>query len=120
MRLENLKLKEVHTNMKVQSVLKKEEIISGNETIKEENERIKEEINRLKQEIQKLNEEVKMTKAVLIGQLNVTVKEARNVPGLDLTGKSDPYLKLKLEEQEFKTKVKKRNLNPKWDQSFDL
>lgn len=38
-----------------------------------------------------------------------------------LTGKSDPYVKVKLgTEQEVKTKHKKGNLNPRFNQTFDL
>lgn len=38
-----------------------------------------------------------------------------------LTGKSDPYVKIKLGMgQEVKTKHKKGNLNPRFDQTFDL
>lgn len=56
----------------------------------------------------------------MIGKIVVTVKEAKSLPAMDVGGKSDPYIKLKLENQEFKTKIKKKTLNPKWEQKFEL
>jgi Ca2+-dependent lipid-binding protein len=52
--------------------------------------------------------------------MTIVAKEARNLPAVNLGGKSDPYLRFSLENQQFKTKVKKRNLNPKWEQEFEL
>lgn len=48
------------------------------------------------------------------------VIEARNLPVMDIGGKSDPYCRLKVGEQEYKTRKKKRDLNPHWDQQFEL
>jgi len=47
--------------------------------------------------------------------LRVHVFEARDLEKKDVTGKSDPYVILKVGAQEFKTPVIKRDLNPQWD-----
>jgi Ca2+-dependent lipid-binding protein len=39
---------------------------------------------------------------------------------MDITGYSDPFCILKISEQKFKTKVKKRTLNPVWNEKFEL
>ncbi|XP_066138677.1 extended synaptotagmin-2-B-like isoform X2 [Euwallacea fornicatus] len=49
------------------------------------------------------------------GVLRVHVFEARDLEKKDITGKSDPYVILKVGAQEFKTPVIKRDLNPQWD-----
>lgn len=49
------------------------------------------------------------------GILRVHVFEARDLEKKDVTGKSDPYVILKVGAQEFKTPVIKRDLNPQWD-----
>ncbi|KAF0909551.1 hypothetical protein E2562_037185 [Oryza meyeriana var. granulata] len=53
-------------------------------------------------------------------RLNVHVIEARNLRAMDSNGFSDPYVKLQLGKQRFKTKVVKKNLNPTWDQEFSF
>uniref|UniRef100_A0A0E0EMN4 C2 and GRAM domain-containing protein n=1 Tax=Oryza meridionalis TaxID=40149 RepID=A0A0E0EMN4_9ORYZ len=53
-------------------------------------------------------------------RLNVRVIEARNLRAMDSNGFSDPYVKLQLGKQRFKTKVVKKNLNPAWDQEFSF
>uniref|UniRef100_A0A0D9X985 C2 and GRAM domain-containing protein n=1 Tax=Leersia perrieri TaxID=77586 RepID=A0A0D9X985_9ORYZ len=53
-------------------------------------------------------------------RLNVRVIEARNLRAMDSNGFSDPYVKLQLGKQRFKTKVVKKNLNPTWDQEFSF
>jgi len=54
------------------------------------------------------------------GKMKISVKEARDLPAMDrLPGaSSDPYCKIELEEQQFKTKVRKKTLAPKWGQEF--
>lgn len=47
--------------------------------------------------------------------MRVHVFEARDLEKKDVTGKSDPYVILKVGAQEFKTPVIKRDLNPQWD-----
>lgn len=45
-----------------------------------------------------------------------------DIPKVDLIGKTDPYIRIKLNDQEFyeKTKVIDNSLTPVWDQSFTL
>uniref|UniRef100_A0A2P2NFY5 Uncharacterized protein MANES_09G084400 n=1 Tax=Rhizophora mucronata TaxID=61149 RepID=A0A2P2NFY5_RHIMU len=50
----------------------------------------------------------------------VRVMEARNLPPTDPNGLSDPYVKLHLGKQRFKTKVVKKNLNPSWGEEFSF
>ncbi|GAU50961.1 hypothetical protein TSUD_378940 [Trifolium subterraneum] len=53
-------------------------------------------------------------------KLVVRVIEAKNLPAMDPNGLSDPYVRLQLGKQRFKTKVIKKNLNPKWDEEFSF
>jgi hypothetical protein len=53
-------------------------------------------------------------------KLTVRVIEARNLRAMDSNGFSDPYARLQLGKQRFKTKVIKTNLNPTWDQEFSF
>ncbi|XP_061344347.1 C2 and GRAM domain-containing protein At1g03370-like [Gastrolobium bilobum] len=53
-------------------------------------------------------------------KLVVRVIEAKNLPPTDPNGLSDPYVRLQLGKQRFKTKVIKKNLNPKWDEEFSF
>lgn len=59
------------------------------------------------------------------GKLTVAVLEARKLKKMDITGASDPYVKLKLFDSKLKrigkkkkTSVKSCNLNPYWNESF--
>ncbi|KAK6149615.1 hypothetical protein DH2020_017140 [Rehmannia glutinosa] len=51
-------------------------------------------------------------------KLLVRVIEARNIPALDPNGFSDPYVKLQLGRQKFRSKVVKKCLNPSWCEEF--
>ncbi|KAG2261732.1 hypothetical protein Bca52824_068811 [Brassica carinata] len=51
-------------------------------------------------------------------KLQVRVVEARNLPAMDLNGFSDPYVRLQLGKHRSRTKVVKKNLNPKWGDDF--
>ncbi|KAJ0240541.1 GRAM domain-containing protein [Hirschfeldia incana] len=51
-------------------------------------------------------------------KLQVRVTEARNLPAMDLNGFSDPYVRLQLGKHRSRTKVVKKNLNPKWGDDF--
>ncbi|KAK2984251.1 hypothetical protein RJ640_010210 [Escallonia rubra] len=51
-------------------------------------------------------------------KLLVRVIEARNIPAMDPNGFSDPYVRLQLGKQKFKTKVVKKCLNPSWFEEF--
>ncbi|KAJ8761037.1 hypothetical protein K2173_025744 [Erythroxylum novogranatense] len=53
-------------------------------------------------------------------KLVVRVVEARNLPPMDSNGLSDPYVKLQLGRQKFKTKVVKKCLNPTWGEEFSF
>merc|ERR1711936_1268368 len=57
------------------------------------------------------------------GRVTVVVLKARNLPKMDITGMSDPYVKIYLlhKDQRIskkKTHVKKRTLNPVFNESF--
>lgn len=53
-------------------------------------------------------------------KLVVRVIEAKDLPPTDPNGLSDPYVRLQLGKQRFRTKVIKKNLNPKWDEEFSF
>jgi len=56
-----------------------------------------------------------------VGMLHVKVVRANKLKNKDLMGKSDPYVKLKLTEDNLpskKTTVKHNNLNPEWNEEF--
>lgn len=58
-----------------------------------------------------------------VGILTVKVVRAMKLKKKDLLGASDPYVKLKLTEDKLpskKTAVKQKNLNPEWNQEFNL
>ncbi|XVE93610.1 hypothetical protein REPUB_Repub01dG0208900 [Reevesia pubescens] len=58
-----------------------------------------------------------------VGILHVKVVRAMKLRKKDLLGASDPYVKLKLTEDKFpskKTTVKHKNLNPEWNEEFDI
>ena len=64
-------------------------------------------------------------KSNMFCSLPVAVLEARKLKKMDITGASDPYVKLKLFDQKQKrigkkkkTSVKSCNLNPYWNESF--
>lgn len=50
----------------------------------------------------------------------VKVIEARNIPAMDLNGLSDPYVRIQLGKQKFRTKVVKKCLNPYWGDEFSF
>ncbi|PON89993.1 Synaptotagmin-like mitochondrial-lipid-binding domain containing protein [Trema orientale] len=58
-----------------------------------------------------------------VGILHVKVLRAMKLRKKDLLGASDPYVKLKLTEDKLpskKTTVKHKNLNPEWNEEFNL
>ncbi|XP_022748217.1 synaptotagmin-1-like isoform X2 [Durio zibethinus] len=58
-----------------------------------------------------------------VGMLHVRVVRAMKLRKKDLLGASDPYVKLKLTEDKLssmKTTVKHKNLNPEWNEEFDI
>lgn len=53
--------------------------------------------------------------------LTVRVYRATDLPAKDFSGTSDPYVKVMLlpdKKHKFTTKIKKRNLNPRWNETF--
>ncbi|CAI2164975.1 18566_t:CDS:2 [Funneliformis geosporum] len=53
------------------------------------------------------------------GTLKAVVVEAKKLSDLDLIGKSDPYVKLVLDENKSQaTTIKKDDLNPKYNEEF--
>ena len=54
--------------------------------------------------------------------IHIHVMDGYDIPNVDFLGKSDPYIRIKLNDQEFyeKTKVINNTLNPIWDQNFTL
>ncbi|KAI8001230.1 C2 and GRAM domain-containing protein [Camellia lanceoleosa] len=56
--------------------------------------------------------------AYTAAKLLVRVIEARNIPAMDPNGFSDPYVKLQLGKQKFRSKVVKKCLNPTWCEDF--
>lgn len=58
-----------------------------------------------------------------VGILNVKVVRAMKLKKKDLMGASDPYVKMKLSEDKLpskKTTVKHKNLNPEWNEEFNM
>ena len=55
-------------------------------------------------------------------KIHIHIMDGHDIPNVDLIGKTDPYLRLKLNDQEFvqKTDVKENTLNPLWDQTITL
>ncbi|KAF9607807.1 hypothetical protein IFM89_001528 [Coptis chinensis] len=53
-------------------------------------------------------------------KLLVRVIQGRNLRAMDLNGSSDPYVKVQLGKQKYKTKVVKKNLNPTWSEDFSF
>eukprot|EP01102_Stenamoeba_stenopodia_P005238 TRINITY_DN1578_c0_g1_i1.p1 TRINITY_DN1578_c0_g1~~TRINITY_DN1578_c0_g1_i1.p1 ORF type:complete len:759 (+),score=197.44 TRINITY_DN1578_c0_g1_i1:262-2538(+) len=52
--------------------------------------------------------------------LNIAVLEGKDLPACDSNGKSDPYCIIDLGKQHKKTKVCKKTLAPKWNETFDF
>ena len=58
-----------------------------------------------------------------VGILHVNVIRAQRLLKMDLLGTSDPYVKLSLSGDKLparKTTIKRRNLNPEWNERFKL
>ena len=58
-----------------------------------------------------------------IGTLTIYIQQAQNLPVMDSNGKSDPFVKLKINDNRGnilsgKTSIIPETLNPKWYQSF--
>ncbi|GAM28853.1 hypothetical protein SAMD00019534_120290, partial [Acytostelium subglobosum LB1] len=57
-----------------------------------------------------------------LSQLNIRVISAKNLVAADINGKSDPYVNIKVPSSTkvHKTKVIQKNLNPTWNESFQV
>ena len=54
-------------------------------------------------------------------QLKICIKEAFDLPAMDLCGTSDPYVKVYLlpdKKKKYETKVHRKTLNPQFDEEF--
>jgi hypothetical protein len=51
---------------------------------------------------------------VFIGQVFTKIYEGKDLPAMDFTGFSDPYVRIKIGDNEAKTTVMPQTLNPKW------
>lgn len=55
------------------------------------------------------------------GKVTVTVEKANNLKNMEMIGKSDPYVVLYIRPLfKVKTQVVDNNLNPLWNQAFEL
>ncbi|KAI1296773.1 Multiple C2 and transmembrane domain-containing protein 1 [Halotydeus destructor] len=52
--------------------------------------------------------------------VNVILVEGKNLPSKDENGLSDPYVKFRLGNEKYRSKVIPKELNPKWNEQFDL
>ncbi|XP_067937868.1 multiple C2 and transmembrane domain-containing protein 1-like [Watersipora subatra] len=52
--------------------------------------------------------------------VKVALMEGSNLLAMDDNGLSDPYVRFKLQNEKYKTKVKNKTLNPKWMETFSL
>lgn len=55
-----------------------------------------------------------------LGRLTVRIYEARDLPAMDITGTSDPYVRARLEATEYCTDVVYKSLNPTWEAEFEF
>jgi C2 domain len=53
-----------------------------------------------------------------VGKLKLKAVQARGLLSMDTNGMSDPYVRFELGDQHRKTKVKKKTLDPEWNQDF--
>lgn len=55
------------------------------------------------------------------GRLTVTVVKASDLKNMEIIGKSDPYVIMYVRPMfKVKTKVIRNNLNPEWNENFDM
>merc|ERR1712129_534859 len=52
--------------------------------------------------------------------VQIEVVSGHGLPSKDLGGKSDPFVKIKIGNKDFKTKVVKNNLDPIWNTTFSF
>ena len=54
------------------------------------------------------------------GKITIQIIEGSSLPICDPSGFSDPFAVVKLGKQKFTTSVIKQNLNPVWNEQFEL
>nr|XP_060617776.1 multiple C2 and transmembrane domain-containing protein 1 isoform X2 [Anolis sagrei ordinatus] len=54
------------------------------------------------------------------GIVSVTLIEGRELKAMDPNGLSDPYVKFRLGQQKYKSKIMPKTLNPQWREQFDF
>jgi len=54
------------------------------------------------------------------GTIVLEIVEANGLAGRTAGGSCNPYIKIRLGEQKFKTKIIDKNLNPRWKETFKL
>ncbi|XP_072848621.2 multiple C2 and transmembrane domain-containing protein 1 isoform X1 [Pogona vitticeps] len=54
------------------------------------------------------------------GIVSITLIEGRELKAMDPNGLSDPYVKFRLGQQKYKSKIMPKTLNPQWREHFDL
>jgi len=69
--------------------------------------------------LKRQNSDTRVSSNDFKGKVKVTIVQARNLIDRG-TGRADPYVVLKSGSQGFKTKPKKRTLNPEWNEEFVL
>ena len=52
--------------------------------------------------------------------LRVSINQAEHLPGMDLSGLSDPFCKVVFDGKTQKTNVIRETLDPEWNESFDF
>ncbi|WOK95080.1 synaptotagmin-5-like [Canna indica] len=64
----------------------------------------------------------KKKEIIVRGVLSVTVISAENLPSMDVLGKADPFvvIRMKKSDTKNKTRVVNNSLNPIWNQTFDI
>ena len=56
-----------------------------------------------------------------MGTITINILDAKNLPGLDSSGTSDPYIIIYLDGIKiFRTKTVKRDINPSFQESFNV
>jgi hypothetical protein len=71
-------------------------------------------------EMRKVTVALKEAKLFIIGKLKIFMRQAHQLPRMDVLGLSDPFAIITIGEQQFKTKVVSVSLDPVWDQEFEF
>nr|XP_010913335.1 synaptotagmin-5 [Elaeis guineensis] len=81
---------------------------------------LKSEVNGIEAEIDRTT--LRKKDVIMRGVLSVTVISAEDLPAMDVMGKADPFVVLRMKKLETKnkTRVVNESLNPTWNQTFDF